>query len=217
MAPGELRVASAPRFAVSAIIRIVKLKPPDPPLADEAIRLVPMDDRHEAGIEMLLEDEDVRRHTRVPSEPPPGYAKTWLGRYEHGWRDGTRAGFAIESRDGEFLGLGMIVQVEWEGRQGEIGYVVSSAARRRGVATRTLRLLSDWGFDDLGLERIELWIDVENPGSERVADRVGYVREGVLRSYWFKEDIRGDFGIWSRLRSEGAAPGSATFDTRPQT
>jgi hypothetical protein len=50
-----------------------------------------------------------------------------------------------------------------------------------------------------------------------VDGRVGYVREGVLRSYWFKEDIRGDFGIWSRLRSEGAAPGNATFDTRPQT
>jgi RimJ/RimL family protein N-acetyltransferase len=35
-----------------------------------------------------------------------------------------------------------------------------------------------------------------------VAERVGYVREGVLRSYWFKEDIRHDFGIWSRLRTD---------------
>ena len=154
------------------------------------------------GIEALLEDPDVRRHTRVPSEPPPGYAKTWLGRYEQGWRDGSRAGFAIESREGEFLGLGMIVQVDCEGRQGEIGYVVGRAARGRGVATRTLRLLTDWAFEELGLERIELWIDVGNPGSERVAERGGYVREGVLRSYWFKEDIRGDFGIWSRLRSD---------------
>jgi RimJ/RimL family protein N-acetyltransferase len=69
------------------------------------------------------------------------------------------------------------------------------------VATRTLRLLTDWGFSGLGLERIALWIDVANPASERVAERVGYVREGVLRSYWFKEDIRHDFGIWSRLRT----------------
>ena len=154
------------------------------------------------GFEALLEDDDVRRHTRVPSEPPPDYGKTWLGRYEQGWRDGSRAGFAIESREGEFLGLGMIVQVDWEGRQGEIGYVVGRAARGRGFATRTLRLLTDWAFEELGLERIELWIDVENPGSERVAERGGYVREGVLRSYWFKEDIRRDFGIWSRLHSD---------------
>ena len=161
-----------------------------------------MDARHVPGIEALLEDADVRRHTRVPSEAPPGYAKTWLGRYEEGWRDGSRAGFAIEGHDGEFLGLGMIVRLEWEGRQGEIGYVVGAGARGRGVATCTLRLLTDWAFRELGLERIELWIDVENPGSERVAQRVGYVREGVLRSYWYKEDIRSDFGIWSRLRTD---------------
>jgi len=180
----------------------VSLQPPSTPLADDAIRLVPMEARHVPGFEALLEDDDVRRHTRVPSEPPPGYGKTWLGRYEQGWRDGSRAGFAIESREGEFLGLGMIVQVDWEGRQGEIGYVVGRAARGRGFATRTLRLLTDWAFEELGLERIELWIDVENPGSERVAERGGYVREGVLRSYWFKEDIRRDFGIWSRLHSD---------------
>jgi RimJ/RimL family protein N-acetyltransferase len=177
------------------------LQPPEPPLADDAIRLVPLGPSHEAGIGALLEDQDVLRNTRVPSEPPPGYAKTWLGRYEDGWREGSRAGFAIEAQDGEFLGLGMFVQLEWNGRQGEIGYVVGPAARGRGVATRTLRLLTDWGFSELELERIELWIDMTNPGSERVAERAGYVREGVLRSYWFKEDIRRDFGIWSRLRS----------------
>jgi RimJ/RimL family protein N-acetyltransferase len=181
----------------------VTLEPPEPPLADDAIRLVPMEARHETGIDALLEDEGVRRHTRVPSEPPQGFAATWLGGYLDAWRDGSRAGFAIEGHDGEFLGLGMFVRLDHEGQQGEIGYVVGPAARGRGVATRTLRLLTDWGFSGLGLERIELWIDVSNPASERVAERVGYVREGVLRSYWFKEDIRGDFGIWSRLRTEG--------------
>jgi RimJ/RimL family protein N-acetyltransferase len=180
----------------------VTLHPPDPPLADDTIRLVPLGPGHEPGIEVLLEDADVRRHTRVPSEPPPGFAATWLGRYEQGWRDGSRAGFAIEAHDGKFLGLGMLVQIDWDGRQCEIGYVVGSAARGRGVATRTLRLLNDWGFSELQMERIELWIDVTNPASERVAERVGYVREGVLRSYWFKEDIRGNFGIWSRLRTD---------------
>ncbi len=177
----------------------MNLQPPEPPLADEAIRLVRLGPRHEPGIDTLLADSDVRRHTRVPSDPPPGFAATWLGRYEEGWADASRAGFAIEGHDGEFLGLGMFVRLDWEGRQGEIGYVVGAAARGRGVATRTLRLLTEWGFSHLELERIELWIDVTNPGSERVAERAGYVREGVLRSYWFKEDIRKDFGIWSRL------------------
>jgi RimJ/RimL family protein N-acetyltransferase len=52
------------------------------------------------------------------------------------------------------------------------------------------------------MERLELWIDVSNPASERVAERAGYVQEGVLRSTWFKEDIRIDAGVWSRLRTD---------------
>jgi RimJ/RimL family protein N-acetyltransferase len=171
-------------------------------LADDAIRLVPLTRAHEWDVEALVQDEDVRTFTRVPSEPPSGFAATWIDRYEEGWREGSRAGFAIETHEGEFLGLGMYVRLESEGRQGEIGYVTSAAARGKGVATRTLRLLTEWGFSELGLERIELWIDVTNAASERVAERAGYVREGVLRSYWFKEDIRLDLGIWSRLRSD---------------
>jgi len=163
---------------------------------------VPLAPRHAAGIDALLEDDDVRRYTRVPSAPSPGYGRVWLDRYDEGWRDGTRAGFAIEAHDGEFLGLAMFVQIERDGRQGEIGYVLAPAARGRGDATRTLGLLTDWGFSQLELERIELWIDGTNPRSESAAARSGYRQEGVLRSYWFKEDVRSDFGIWSRLRSD---------------
>jgi RimJ/RimL family protein N-acetyltransferase len=174
------------------------LRPPDPILADEAIRLVRLTPAHEPEVAALVQDEDMRTYTRVPTEPPPGFAATWLARYEEGWQDGSRAGFAIETHDGEFLGLGMYVRLE----QGEIGYVVGRAARGRGVASRALRLLTHWGFSQLGLERIELWIDTANERSERVAERAGYIRDGVLRSYWFKEEIRRDFGIWSKLRSD---------------
>jgi RimJ/RimL family protein N-acetyltransferase len=180
----------------------VILEPPEPPLADDAIRLVPMARRHEPAVEAMLEDADVRRNTRVPSEPSPGFAGTWIDRYEESWRDGTRAGFAIESHDGEFLGLGMVVGIDWEGRQGEIGYVLTPSARGRGAATRAVRLLTDWGFEALGLERLELLIDSTNAASERVAERAGYVREGVLRSVWFKEDIRLDQAVWARLRTD---------------
>ena len=176
---------------------------PKPVLSDEVVRLTPLTRAYEGELEALIEAADVRRFTRLPTEPPAGFAKRWLRIYEKGWREGSRAGFAIEGHDGAFLGLGMFVRLEREGRQGEIGYVVGPGARGKGVATRTLRLLTDWGFSGLGLERIELWIDVTNPASERVAERAGYIREGVLRSYWFKEDIRCDFGIWSRLRSDG--------------
>lgn len=167
---------------------------------------MPLASRHEPGVAALVQEKEVRTFTRVPTKPPAGFAGEWIARYEQGSQDGTRAGFAIETHEGEFLGLGLFVRIEGEGQQGEIGYVVARAARGRGVATRTLRLLTDWGFAQLRLKRIELWIDTSNTGSERVAERAGYVAEGVLRSCWFKEELRRDFGIWSRLANEQSSP-----------
>lgn len=178
------------------------LRPPDPPLADDAIRLVRLAPGHDARLDAVARDPDVRRFTHVPFEPPPGFAASWRGRYDEGWRDGTRAAFAIESLEGEFLGFAAFVKLELEGRQGEVGYIVGPAARGRGVATRMLGLLTRWGFDELALERIELRIDVANTASERVAERAGYTREGVLRSVAFKEGLRSDIAVWSRLRGD---------------
>jgi RimJ/RimL family protein N-acetyltransferase len=177
----------------------MNLTPPDPPLADEAIRLEPLDERHVSGFERLLEDPDVIRNTRVPTEPPPGFAEYWLDRYIEGWRDGTRAGFAVLSPEGEFLGFTGLVDLQAEARQGEIGYVVAREARGRGVAGRSLRLVTDWALDTLGLQRVELHIDAENEASIRVAERCGYMREGVLRSLHFKEHLRGDTAMYSLL------------------
>ena len=93
------------------------------------------------------------------------------------------------SHEAEFLGFSGVVDLDVEARQGEIGYVVAPEARGRGVAGPRLRLVTDWALDGLGLQRVELHIDPDNDASIRVAERCGYVREGVLRSLHFKEDI----------------------------
>jgi [ribosomal protein S5]-alanine N-acetyltransferase len=50
------------------------------------------------------------------------------------------------------------------------------------VATEILRLLSEWAFREVEAQRVFLIIDVENHASERVAERCGDRREGVMRS-----------------------------------
>ena len=56
-------------------------------------------------------------------------------------------------------------------------------ARRRGIATRAVRLLARWAFDELAIARLELTCGPDNEASQRVAARCGFVREGVLRSH----------------------------------
>jgi len=184
----------------------VTVSPPDPPLADDAIELVPLASIHATELDALAQDELVRRYTLVPSDPPPGFGATWADRYATAWRDGSgRAGFTIRDRaTGEFLGLVMLVRLDLDAGEGEAGYVLAPAARGRGAAARALRLVTGWSFDTLGLERIELRIDATNAASEAVACRAGYIREGVLRSTYFKEGRRADVGVWSCLRSDRA-------------
>ena len=175
------------------------------PLSDGDIRLEPLTAGHAAAMDALARDRDVARFTRVPDPVPDGFGGMWVERYMRGRDEGTNAGFAIvDSRSGEFLGFMALVKLDLQTQEAEAGYIVASHARGRGVATRGLRLLTDWAFTELPLERIELFIDVENSPSEVVAERCGYTREGVLRWTYLKPGLRSDTIVYSKLRREHA-------------
>jgi RimJ/RimL family protein N-acetyltransferase len=170
--------------------------------APPAVRLVHLGVEHVAGVAALALDPDVIRFTRVPDPPPDDFASTWFARYEAGRADGTREAFAIVDEDGAFLGVAVAPEIDVEAATAEFGYVVTPAARGRGVATEALRLITEWAFGEAGLERLELLISVDNAGSKRVARRGGYVFEGVRRSGYLKPGRREDTEIWSRLATD---------------
>ena len=98
--------------------------------------------------------------------------------------------FAIVGVESDDL-LGSIdLRLNSERYRGHIGYWVVAHARGRGVCTRALRLVSRWGLEDERLERLELITDPDNIASQRVAEKVGYRREGVLRSHLRHPDGR---------------------------
>jgi RimJ/RimL family protein N-acetyltransferase len=185
---------------LSAAPRLLK---PAPPLADDLIRLEPLEQRHALPLLAAVEgDADIVRYTRVPPDPDEAFVRSWIRRYENGWDDGTSAGFAAVDEAGGLLGFASLVHLDLSAREAELGYLVSRQARGRGVATRAVVLLTRWSFDDVGLERLELLINPGNTGSERVAERAGYVLEGILRSKHVRDGHRADFGVWSRLAAE---------------
>ena len=165
------------------------------------MELRPFGEQDLGDIDELIADPDVLHLTRIPEPPPDGVARQWLERYERGRRDGTAEAFVIEE-DGRFLGLAMAPVIDREGDEVELGYIVAPAERGRGVATQALRWLTTWAFEELGAQRITLIIDVENEPSRSVAERCGYVREGVMRSTHLKQDRRVDAELWSRLPSD---------------
>ena len=95
--------------------------------------------------------------------------------------------------------------------RGHIGYWIVSAARGRGICTSSLRVLSRWALDELGLQRLELITDPDNAASQRVAEKVGFRREGVLRAHLRHPDGRvRDSVMFSLL------PGEITPPTDPR-
>ena len=87
------------------------------------------------------------------------------------------------------------------GEEGSIGWV-APRVRGRGVATRALILLARWAVTEGGVERLVLTTHPENIASQRVAEKAGFVREGVLRSHLRFREGRRDSILFSLLPSD---------------
>ena len=86
---------------------------------------------------------------------------------------------------------------------GHVGYWLAAEARGRGLTSAALRALSLWAFRELGLGRVELVTDPDNIASQRVAEKAGFTREGVLRSILVNRDgSRRDGVMFSLLPGE---------------
>jgi RimJ/RimL family protein N-acetyltransferase len=96
------------------------------------------------------------------------------------WHMGTWYDFAITRIDSAaFLGRIGLDQISASGTA-NVGYWVRTGHTGQGIATAAVRLVARFGFEDLGLLRLELLIAVDNPASRRVAEKVGATFEGVL-------------------------------------
>ena len=116
--------------------------------------------------------------------------------------DDGRHPFAVTSAEDDRL-LGSIDLRVNAMRIGHIGYWVAREARGRGVCTHALRVLSRWGLDELRLGRLELITDPDNVASQRVAEKVGFQREAVLRSHLlYRDGRRRDSVMFSLLPGE---------------
>ena len=108
---------------------------------------------------------------------------------------------ALDAETGEVLGGGTLHHLDAERGIVEIGYFVLPHARGRGVGTTIARLLAEHAFS-LGIERVAAYVNVGNIPSERVLDRAGFTREGVVRSLPVPDGRRVDKTLFSLLPGE---------------
>ena len=83
--------------------------------------------------------------------------------------------------DDLLVGRGGLHTIDWAIPKFEIGYWVRSSCARQGYATEATRALCDFARDRLGAKRLEIGSDARNMPSRRVAEKCGFVLEGILR------------------------------------
>lgn len=173
------------------------LAPPDPPLATERFVLRPFRPDDAADVVAACTDPDIVRFTFMQEGLTEDGALAWISRVTEHWAKG-HPRFAIAAADDDRV-LGQVgIAIDEQRISAEGYYWVSPGARRRGIAADALALVAGWAFDQ-GIQRLVLLIEPGNEVSSRLAAKLGFTREGVLRSYEPFKGGRPDLVSWSLL------------------
>jgi len=110
-------------------------------------------------------------------------SREWVGARAEARQQGTAYDFTmVDPGDGSYLGGCGLNNISHEHKFANLGYWVRTSRTRRGLATAATRLLARFGFKELKLNRIEIVVATPNIASQRVAEKAGATREGVLRN-----------------------------------
>lgn len=91
-------------------------------------------------------------------------------------------------------------------RKAKIGYFIARTFSGRGIVTSAVRTVLAHCFGELKLNRIELRFAAGNEASKRVAERLGFVREGILRQEEFLNGVFVDQHVYGLLSRDFAVP-----------
>ena len=110
--------------------------------------------------------------------------------------------------------FGVLHEGKWVGSMGfhtirqrhewaEIGYWLSKDCNGKGIMTECVKAMINYGFNDLGLHRVQIKCDADNVKSKAIPERLGFTLEGTTREDHKKEDGRFSDGlIYGLLRDE---------------
>jgi RimJ/RimL family protein N-acetyltransferase len=168
-------------------------------LRDDDLLLRPPTVADISAVTDACQDEDLSRF--IPHFPSPYReedARAWIGSRKQD--ETSRTFLIVDASSGEMQGS---IEVRL-GEVGSIGYMIVKEARGRGIATKATMLLSRWAVTEGGVERLELTTHPENVASQRVAEKAGFTREGVLRDHTAFREGRRDSVMFSLLPADVA-------------
>jgi RimJ/RimL family protein N-acetyltransferase len=151
-------------------------------LDDGAVRLRGWQATDAPAVFEACQDPEIPRFVPVPQPYTLADAEWFVGNSATETETGPSAHFAIVDRESDRL-LGAISRHGPNGHRVMFGYWLAPEARGRGIASRALRLIVDWTLATTDVIRLEVYTDVANERSGRVAVRAGFEPEGIRRAW----------------------------------
>ena len=190
-----------------------------PVLVSPPVALRPFREQDISLVQSVAGDPLIPLITTVPASDDADDAHRYIARQHQRLADGSGYSFAIaDAATGEAVGqIGVWLRDLSLGRV-STGYWVASQFRRRGYVAAALVTVSEWGLSLPGVSRIELYVEPWNEGSWRAAERAGYRREGLLRSWQHVGRERRDMYMYSLLpqdRQHAGAEGAVSGPAEP--
>jgi RimJ/RimL family protein N-acetyltransferase len=171
-------------------------------LEGDKVRLRPVEEGDLAHLVTWLSDMEVRRWLAMSEAPPPTLEseQEW---YQQRKQDPTCVLWSIESEGGRLVGdvgLGLIDKTH---RRAEVGiFIGDKSFWGRGLGADAISRVLRYAFDELGLRRVQLYVDEDNLRAIRCYKKCGFVREGLLRSYRLREGKPVNEILMAALREE---------------
>ncbi len=159
-------------------------------LTGSFVRLEPLSERHIPDLAVAGNNEDIWRYMLYGTIRTEEDMRGWVEDILNRQRRGTDLPFAvIHMESGIAIGATRYLDIRPEHRGLEIGGTwYASAYQRTAVNTECKYLLLRHAFDTLSCIRVQFKTDQRNERSQRALERIGAVREGILRNHMILED-----------------------------
>jgi RimJ/RimL family protein N-acetyltransferase len=191
--------------------------PEQPTLTTERLTLRPFVPDDAFDVERYAGVREIADTTlTIPHPYPHGAATEWVLKHAPAWEEGSAATFAIiENESGRFVGVTSLM-MKLEHRRAELGYWIAIDRWNRGYGTESNQRIVDFGFEVLGLHRIEARHFLRNPASGQVMRKLGMQHEGVERDSALKGDRFESLAVYSILEEEWRALRLRRPEARPK-
>jgi RimJ/RimL family protein N-acetyltransferase len=165
-----------------------------------SVRLRPLEERDLPTCVEWMHDHEVTRWLASVGEAPTlAEEQDW---YDRRRADPDSVMWALETEEGRLIG-NVELRITPGARRAEMGIVIGDrSAWNKGYGTNTVRMVLQYAFEELELNRVDLTTDEENHRAIRCYEKCGFVREGLLRQHRLVDGSFGNTLVMAVLREE---------------